>query len=130
MSDRGDWCGGPECERPAERDGLCAGHRKQKQRGGPLRPLEERTSIEERVLEAGSDWLEAESDQDFATSRARFLRSAEAWMRARGWRPPKPGKSPASSKLTAIQLALAFSGRRARGATCGRRGRVGRRSQR
>jgi hypothetical protein len=79
-------CYGPRCSEPAERQGLCWGHMKQKQRGQELRPIV--SSPEGRVIEIGSEMLEAEDDGEWDNARIRFLRAAEAMMRALGWRPP------------------------------------------
>lgn len=45
------------CENPPERNGLCAGHRKQKQRKKPLAPLRPKTARER--LQVARDNLEA-----------------------------------------------------------------------
>jgi hypothetical protein len=82
-------CRGPDCDRPSDRAGLCAGHRKQRQRGQELTPLDERLAPLETVIVAGSDLLEAEEDADFDRALGRMLRACERWLAGRGWRPPE-----------------------------------------
>lgn len=86
-------CIGPECKEPAARGDLCWGHLKQRERHQVLRPIEKLTP-EERVLEAGSEWLEAEEDEEYEAKRARFLLMCERMMLAKGWRPPAPEARP------------------------------------
>lgn len=118
----GATCSGPECDRAAERGGLCWAHLKQRQRGHALRPLAEKLSLKERALEAGNAWLEAESDEEYRAAEVRFLRAAGALLREQGWRPPKGARgvggkvSTSGGKVRVEQLALAFTvdSRRAR----------------
>ena len=107
----GAYCAFPECGEEAQRYGLCWGHAKQKQRGRGLTPLKEQLTPEEAVLEAGSDWLEAEEDADYRRARARFLVASMRWMRAQGWRPPVPARNAACCAL--VQLSLPLRARRA-----------------
>jgi hypothetical protein len=81
-------CIGPECHRPIFRGSYCAGHTKQLQRGGRLRPLKEKLPALERVIVAGSVFLEADTDEEYERALAAFRQAAEAWLRERGWSPP------------------------------------------
>jgi hypothetical protein len=105
-----DRCIGPECERQADRGSLCWGHRKQMERGQVLRPIAKLTP-EERVIEAGSAYLEAEDDDEFRTTRARFLRMCELLMLSQGWRPPARKLSVVGPMMDEPQLGLGFEAR-------------------
>ncbi len=78
-----EWCG-----RAVFRGGLCFGHRRQLGRGQSLRPLKGKAPPFERVIEAGSAFLEAESDEEYRSRLDAFRRAAEGWLRAEGWTPP------------------------------------------
>lgn len=77
-------CSFDGCERPVEKANLCAGHRKQKVRGEPLRALKVRTYSNDRVR--ASDRLEraalslanAESDEDYQRAK-RNHQNAASW---------------------------------------------------
>jgi hypothetical protein len=103
-------CIGPECKEPAARGDLCWGHLKQRERGQVLRPIAKLTP-EERVIEAGSAYLEAEDDDEFRTTRARFLRMCELLMLSQGWRPPARKLSVVRSMMEEEQLGLGFEAR-------------------
>jgi hypothetical protein len=76
------------CGRPAARGGLCWAHLKQRERGQQFRPIPERLSSFERVIVAGSAFLEAEDEPEYRMSLVAFRRAAEAWLREEGWQPP------------------------------------------
>lgn len=88
-------CEVSDCVARVFRNGLCGGHYKRVQRrrvhGAPLGG--EQLSPEEQVIVAGSAYLEASAsdEQSFRYRRRVFLRSAQNWLRALGWRPPKRG---------------------------------------
>lgn len=82
------YCSFPDCLEEAKRYGLCWGHAKQRQRGRELTPLAQAMSPKEAFLEAALAWVEAEGDAEYDQAEARVMRSGEAWMRSRGWRPP------------------------------------------
>lgn len=114
-------CIGPKCEEPSERvvEGvgpLCAGHRKQHQRGKPLSPLRERSprerlrQVREEVLDACHRLADAkarirseieelgiafsncdsEGDRDYRVAQRNFWVAMDEWARVRsrekGWR--------------------------------------------
>ena len=63
-----DTCTGPECDRPAVRVGLCAGHERQRRRHPerPLRPLAPRQVTPfERCCRAGEQLANSESEEDY-----------------------------------------------------------------
>lgn len=103
-------CIGPHCKEPAARGDLCWGHAKQRSRGQALRAIE-KLSPEERVIEAGSAWLEAEDEGEYRTARVRFLRACEQLFLAQGWRVPRPDRSSPAGGESVEQLALAFEAR-------------------
>jgi hypothetical protein len=105
MDDATRKCIGPECSEPAARGDLCWGHLKQRERGQTLRPIEKLTP-EEVVIRAGSEFLEAEGDEEYDAARARFLRASERWLLSRGWRPPL--EKPAEGGRKVVQLGLGF----------------------
>lgn len=103
-------CQGPGCDRETERR-YCDGHWKQLQRGGPLLPLRLPQSPLEAFLAAGSDWLEAEGDDEYRRAEKRVLLAGEAWLRSRGWRPPRaiPCQAcPGRREPEQLQLPLRF----------------------
>lgn len=61
-------CGFDGCDRAIEKGGLCAGHRKQKSRGGALRPLNDalagRLTPAQNLHEAGLSVADAPVDDD------------------------------------------------------------------
>lgn len=91
------YCGRPS-ERITEKVGpVCSAHRKRldKLRRGRGRlaldaPLRDELSPLERVILAGSLFLEAPSEDDHAYDRAlrEFLHACATWLRLQGWRPP------------------------------------------
>ncbi|MDP1824919.1 MAG: hypothetical protein Q8L48_16805 [Archangium sp.] len=66
-------CGFDSCDRPVEKGGLCAGHRKQKQRGGRLEPLNDalagRLTPAQNLHEAAMRLADSDSEDDRAFSR-------------------------------------------------------------
>ena len=69
------------CEKPVEKCGLCAGHRKQRQRHQALKPLRDYAmGAEERLSKAAIRYADAESDKEF--DRARKLLSKYSQGRA------------------------------------------------
>ena len=76
------------CSRPSFRRGFCTTHFKRVQRHGATGGVVQELSAEERVIIAGSEFLEA--DQDYDAKRRAFLRAIASWMVERGW--SKKGK--------------------------------------
>jgi hypothetical protein len=103
-------CIGPECKEQAARGDLCWGHLKQRERGQVLRPIAKLTP-EERVIEAGSAFLEAEDEDEYRATRARFLRMCELMVLSQGWRPPARKLSVVRSMMEEEQLGLGFEAR-------------------
>ena len=67
-----DPCQGPDCDRNAERDGLCRGHRQQRYDGKELTPLRAyRQDPWERIFEAFLSLLDADPEDDAEYSRRR-----------------------------------------------------------
>ncbi len=86
------YCEVEGCERPAWRAcGLCPAHLKRLQRGRPLGGPIEQLSPLERVIIAGSAWLEAdaENDDQYAARLRAFEATCASWLRSKGWRPPR-----------------------------------------
>jgi hypothetical protein len=111
------------CGRPVARGGLCWGHLKVRERGGALRPLKSKPSPFERVIEAGSAFLEAEAEDDdeYRRTLAAFRRAAEGWMRAEGWSPPpaperQDERAPEPARLVAQAACSACAGAQPAGA--------------
>lgn len=63
-----------DCDRPVEKAGLCAGHRKQKTLGKPFTPLSDsragRLTYHQVMVEAALALADADSDDDRAFDRA------------------------------------------------------------
>ena len=88
-------CAIQECERPIFRGEWCGAHYKRHQRKKVVVGLiAERLGSEEKVIETGSDWLEASAEDDDGARRKRaaFLRATAAWLTALGWTPPRRGR--------------------------------------
>lgn len=85
------YCEAIECIRPAFRSGHCETHVKQLQRHGITSRIREHQSPEDRLIEACHAFAECSSDDegDYEAKRKALLRAGIAWMRARGWSPPK-----------------------------------------
>lgn len=92
------------CTRPRFRKELCSSHLKRLQRKQKdpsvvvLSPISESAPLEgktpeERVIDAGSDFLEvsAENEQLYQYKRKAFLRAIEIWAISRGFTPPRRG---------------------------------------
>lgn len=89
-------CSIADCAKPTEGSGLCAMHRKRLQRlrrGIGRRPVAAPPAREgltplEAVIVTGSDFLEAESDEEYRLALRSFRKACAAWMASNGWRPP------------------------------------------
>lgn len=69
-------CTGPDCGRPARRQGLCWGHLWQARHGRPLQPLAPRRQTkQERLAAAALAFADAETDEEYERAKAR-LRAA------------------------------------------------------
>ena len=77
-------CSFDDCVHPAESSGLCAAHRKQRQRTGRLVPVVERLEPRARLREAALALADADSEDDRAARRAqvRFMKT----LKDLGWR--------------------------------------------
>ncbi len=77
MTDRRLYCDALDCDRPVSGHGSdkCSTHRRQLSRTGKCSPIAVKLTPEERALEAGIAFLDADTDQE-AASRKR------AWMHA------------------------------------------------
>jgi hypothetical protein len=74
-------CEGPDCDKPARRQGLCWGHAWQKHQNRPLKRLRARNqSPMEVAYMAAIDLGNAETDEEFELCKAR-LRMAIARIR-------------------------------------------------
>lgn len=92
-------CSVDDCLRPAERNGLCAAHRKRAQRGvtvaGELRDVSR--APHEVLADAALRYADADStdDREFARAQNNLGQAAKAYARALRPRPgPKPTVSP------------------------------------
>lgn len=97
------------CGRPAEGD-LCAGHRKQRQRGGPLTPLRERSRDAWPPLSgAAIRYADASAENEGAFARARRR------LRRASFEHTVSCLSPALAAAVRAELGLAAAGT---GTTC------------
>jgi hypothetical protein len=99
-------CSFDGCERPVEKAGLCAAHRKQKVRGQTLRPLRTRVyggheqRASDRLERAALAFANAESDEAYARARVNLQDAARYYGTG-------IGKSPAVSDAFAeVRAAL------------------------
>ncbi len=74
------YCDVAECDRPVAGHGQdkCSTHLKQMQRHGKTSPINEKLTPEERCIAIGSEMLEADSDEEFASRRRAFLLACKA----------------------------------------------------
>lgn len=75
------FCAVDGCPNAAQKGGLCYGHRKRKQRGGPVSTaLKQRPkSPLERLTEAAITYAEADGDEDYARARENLRKSSVAY---------------------------------------------------
>ncbi len=96
---RGPGLDGNPCDHPPARHGqeLCWGHLRQLSRRGRLVPIREVRTPFDKVVDAGSALLEADSEDDaaFEFLKHRFFDACTLWMKSRGWRQPEPAPTPA-----------------------------------
>lgn len=84
------YCQGPDCDRVVQLGGTyCEGHRKQVQRGQPLRPIERNVGPFDRMFDVFWEVADAEEDDEYEAGRVRFMRCVERLMLAGGWKPPR-----------------------------------------
>lgn len=119
-------CTFPDCDRPVEKSGLCAGHRKQKNRGQKLTPLNDaiarRLTPAQNLHEAGISVADAPDDDDDEYNRRvdkhkkaaiTFARQHQVTQtlnafdrrRAAGLRIGRPPKLTAAEVQTAVEQA-------------------------
>lgn len=78
-------CQGPDCDKPAERDGHCRGHRQQKYEGRELTPLAPRKQTRWQILsEAALAYADAnaEDQAEWRRRQSRLIMAARKYSAA------------------------------------------------